>query len=106
MLGIILIYFIGKYFHDLAKEFNKNKWMYAILAVVVFYAAQMVVGFILGLLFPEWFEMMDTGTELALNLAGLPIGIGAVYVFYILTKKKWEKEKEQNSPNIEDIGSF
>ena len=35
MLGLLLIYFIGKYFYDLAAEFEKNKWLYAILGVVM-----------------------------------------------------------------------
>ena len=35
MLGIVLWYFIGKSFADLADDYGKSRWGYGILGVVV-----------------------------------------------------------------------
>ncbi len=45
----LLIYFIGKYFYKLSEEYNQNKWLYAILGIVVYYAAGICLGFVLAL---------------------------------------------------------
>ena len=50
MLGIVLIYWLGKYFYQLAEKYNQNKWLYAILGIVVYYVSQLFFGFVLGIL--------------------------------------------------------
>jgi len=42
MLGLILIYFIWKYYSDLAIEHNKSKWGYGILCIVTSYLCRFV----------------------------------------------------------------
>jgi len=41
MFGIILIYWVGKYFYQLAIEFNKSKWGYAVLGLATYYGSQL-----------------------------------------------------------------
>ena len=50
MLGILIIYFFGKRFYNLSEEYNQNKWLYAILSAVVYYAGTFMGGIVLGLL--------------------------------------------------------
>ncbi|EDP94895.1 hypothetical protein U8527_15175 [Kordia algicida OT-1] len=108
MLGLVLIYFVGKQFYDMAKKYDQSAWLYAILGVVSYYggiiAGGVILGVIIGLFFPEF---LDTTSETVLGLMTIPIGILACWGFYQLLKRKWTKdfeEKERNKPKIEDIG--
>ena len=40
MLGLLLIYWIGKKYYELATEHNRSPWGYAILGVFVYYFSQ------------------------------------------------------------------
>jgi hypothetical protein len=104
MLGILLIYFIGKQFYTLAEDFNKNKWLYAILSIVLYYVAGFVFGTVLAIfdLIFEW--GIDWDNSFGLNLLGIPIGLLADWGFYYLLKKRWEKTIVLVKDEIEDIG--
>lgn len=54
MLGLVFIYFIGKYFYKLVEEFGKSKWGFVILGVVLYYGGVFLGGIILGFLFLIW----------------------------------------------------
>lgn len=93
MLGILLIYFIGKYFHDLALEFNKNKWLFAILGIATYYAGTFIFGFIIG------FYVLITGDEsvlelpdIVLGLMALPFGLLLTWGLYALLRKNWKNK--------------
>ena len=104
MLGLVFLYFIGKYFYKLAEQFNKNKWVFAILCIVVYYVRTFVGGIILGIMD----SIIDIGfnwdNNLALGLIVLPFGIGAAYLFHFLLKKQWEKSMIIVEDEIQDIG--
>lgn len=104
MLGLLLIFFIGKYFYKLSEEYNQNKWLFAILGVVVYYAAGFAFGLILGILdlLFEW--NLDFDNMFGINLISIPLGIAACYGFYFLLKKKWEKSVVLVKDEIQDIG--
>lgn len=104
MLGILLIYFIGKRFYDLSDEYNQNKWMYAVLGVIIYYVGAMVAGGILGVLIVMTDIEIDIENSLLMSAIALPFGIGAVYLFYVLLKKKWEKSIIIVKDEIKDIG--
>ena len=91
MLGILLIYFIGKYFHELAQDFYKHRWLYAILGIVVYYASGGVFGVVLGVL--DLFLALNINWEdtFGINLLSIPIGLLGCYVFYVMLKKKMAK---------------
>ena len=82
MLGILFIYWIGKYFYQLAEKFNQNKWLYAILGIVVFYAAQLFFGILLGVGDAIFDLGINFEENLGLDLLGIPIGALACYLFY------------------------
>ncbi|GAA3654106.1 hypothetical protein [Flavivirga jejuensis] len=104
MLGILLIYFIGKRFYDLSEEYNQNKWLYAILSVVVYYAGTFMVGIVLGVLIEFGIVDIDLENSLMINIIALPLGIGVVYLFYIILEKKWKKTVVVIKDEIQDIG--
>ena len=106
MLGLLLIFFIGKYFYELAEKYYKNKWLYAIIGVVVYYAAGAVLGVILG--FADIFFGLGINWEnsAGINLLGIPAGLAADYGMYYLLRKKWESETVIPEEEIMKIGEI
>ncbi|NMH86682.1 hypothetical protein [Flavivirga algicola] len=90
MLGILLIYFIGKRFYDLSEEYKQNKWLYAILSIVVYYAGTFMAGIVLALLVEFGIMYIDLENSLILTIIALPFGLGAVFILYSLRKKMEE----------------
>jgi hypothetical protein len=50
MLGLFLLYFIGKSFYELAHEYDKSRWGFAIAGVVAYYFGTFVAGILFYLL--------------------------------------------------------
>lgn len=105
MLGILLLYWIGKYFYKLAEKYDKSKWGYAVLGVVVYYGGIFVFGISFGIIAeiisPGY---LDTVNETALSLLGLPFGALACYGLYKYLKKTWEKDQSIHKNSISEIG--
>lgn len=105
MLGILLIYFIGKRFYDLSVQYQQNKWLYTILSVVIYYAAGFVFGIVIALLDIYIFDWgIDWDNNWGVNLLGLPVGLLTVWGFYMFLESKWKKSILVIKDEIEDIG--
>lgn len=103
MLGILFFYFVGKYFYKLADEFNKNKWLFAILGIVVYYVGTFIGGALLDIMDGLMDNGFDWDNNLAVGLIALPFGIAASYLFHFLLKKQWEKSFIVIEDEIQDI---
>ena len=103
MLGILLLYWIGKYFYKLAEEYQKSEWGYAILGIVSYYGGILLAGLITGIIaelfFPGFIE--DTN-ETVLGIFMLPFGLLSCYLLYKYLEKTWKKNKPENE--IDAIG--
>ena len=104
MLGIILIIFIGKHFIKLAEAYNKNKWLYAVLGVISYYAGSVIGGVIIGVLSEIFGWYIDWENTLLMSLIAIPFGLGTVALFYYLLKKNFEQNKPEPIQSIDDIG--
>jgi hypothetical protein len=104
MIGILFIYFIGKYFFKLAEDFNQNKWLYAILGIAMYYAGTLLGGVLLGLFSGLSGMDIDWDNSTLMAVLALPFGLATVYLFYYLLKKKWEKAVVAVD-EIQDIGN-
>ena len=103
MLGLFLIYFIGKRFYDLAVIFDKNKWAFAIAGIATYYAGAFMGGFILALIYELWGTSSFSETnEFVLNLIALPFGITACFGLYKLLEKNWKRKSAIINPDILD----
>jgi hypothetical protein len=103
MLGLFLIYFIGKSFYDLAFEFHKSQWGFAILGVVSYYAGTIVAGVIFGLLVEfDVVPALSNIPELALNVIAMPFGLLACWGLYQLLKSQWANEPEKQNTEVLD----
>lgn len=103
MLGLILIYWIGKYFYKLAEEYDKNKWAFAILGIVVYYGSIILFGITTGIVSeivsPGSIETMN---ETLLSILMLPLGLLSCYLLYKYLEKTWKKNRPINE--IDEIG--
>jgi len=104
MLTILFIFFIGRHFFTLAEEYNKNKWLFAIIGVVVYYVGSAIGGIIMSV-FQELFGFyIDWGNQWQLLLIGLLFGFGSVFLFSYILRRHFEETKPEELPTIEDIG--
>ncbi len=104
MLGLLLIYFIGKAFFNLALKHGRNKWLFGVLGVVVYYGMMIIGVFLIGAVAilaenESFIELSDT----ILGIIGIPIGLLSVWLFHYLLRKSWEKNpKDQNSELLDE----
>lgn len=104
MLGLLFLYFVGKYFYRLAEEFNKNKWLFAILGIIVYYVGTFIGGTLLVVLDGLIGIGFDWDNNLALGLIALPFGIAAAYLFHFILRKQWKKSFVVAEDEIQNIG--
>ncbi|MEM7656799.1 MAG: hypothetical protein AAF399_11770 [Bacteroidota bacterium] len=101
MIGLFLIYFIGRAFYNLAHDHDKSRWGYAILGVFSYYVGAFFGGIMLGVVL-ELSSNMEYDWVAA--LIALPFGIGACVGLYFILKKSWEKVEVNHEAIIEEIG--
>jgi len=105
MLGFALLYFIGKYYYNLAVYHNKNKWGFAVLGIAAYYAGVFFFGVILGFILElSSNNSVNDMNSFVLGLIALPFGAGTTALLYHLLKKNWEKNKKIELEMIEQIG--
>lgn len=105
MLALIFIYFIGKKFYELAFDYGKNKWVFAIAGVVSYYAAIFISVFIIGITI----ELNSPGyitesNETWISFLGIPFGMLACWGFYKILENSWSKARGEAQPDTLDGG--
>ena len=105
MLGLVLLYWIGKYFYKLAEEYNKNKWGFTILGIVVYYAGILLFSIIIGII-AEIFSpgFIDNFNETLFGFLMLPFGLLSCYLLYKYLEKTWKKNDPIKNNSIDEIG--
>lgn len=105
MLGLLLLYWIGKYYYQLAQKFDKSKWGFAILGIATYYGVMVVVMLIFVLFcLLAGIEFDFEANEMLLSLAAIPFGLAGVYFLYNFLEKKWKKEYVNPLAEIDSIG--
>jgi len=104
MLGLLLIYFIGKQFYELSLRYHKSKWLYTVLGIVIYYVGTIMFAFGLGI-YAEYtgnydiFELSD----IVIGLMGIPFGLAACAGFYFLLKRSWSRVREVDTIDNWDV---
>ena len=105
MLGILLIFIIGKYFYKLAQNYDKHGWLYGILGVICYYFGTMVGGFSIAIFSDLFAWNINFEDTLTLTLAAIPFGILFAAIFYFLLKRNWSISVVEIKDEIQHIGS-
>ena len=103
MLGLLLIYFVGKKFYDLADNYDMHLWKNAIIGVVIYYAGTFIGGMILGII-DGFFGTTITQNIITTSVIAIPFGVVACYFYYNYLEKKF-KQKASKVESIDDIGN-
>ncbi|MEZ4772635.1 MAG: hypothetical protein R3D00_05575 [Bacteroidia bacterium] len=105
MLGLALLYFIGKQYYELADDYDKSKWGYAILGVVSYYIGTFIGGILIAIAYELWSSIsIEQENSFIFNLIVLPFGILSCVALYQILKKNWEKNKTVEEDIIDEIG--
>jgi hypothetical protein len=92
MIGLFLIYFIGKMFYELAHEHDKSRWGFAILGVISYYAGIVIGGMVIGVFMAMgYFAFMADVNDMILGLFTIPAGVLTCFITYKALKNYWEK---------------
>lgn len=103
MVGLVLLYFVGKAFYDLAGLHNKSQWGFAILGVVSYYGGLFAGGIILAIASELAGWSIDDLSDTALGFMALPLGVLTCWGTYVLLKSMWTKAAEKvNSDDVLD----
>lgn len=92
MLGLLLIYSVGKQFYDLAKKHNRSGWLFAILGILTYYASQFILGILIGVIFVITDQPISPDMDVWFTIGGIVLGAGITYLFYQLLKRQWTKK--------------
>ncbi|HMV09571.1 MAG TPA: hypothetical protein PK325_19375 [Cyclobacteriaceae bacterium] len=105
ILALVLLYLVGKTFYTLAEKHHKNKWLFAILGIVSYYAGILIgslgLGIVLGLASPETLNTMSDGQA---TLIAIPIGIVSCWGFYRILKRSWSRATTKADNGTLDSG--
>lgn len=103
MLALVIIYFIGKWFYKLAEKHQRNKWLFAILGVVVYYAMTILGAIAILLILVELGndEILDTPDAVA-GLLGIPVGLLSMWGFHVILRKNWEGNPKNSQSELLD----
>lgn len=95
MIGLILIYFIGRQYYFLAHDYQYNRWLYAILGIGSYYLGTMVFAFTIALLanHSEFFFDLAHSTPFVQGLISMPLGLLFCWIFFHLLRASWQKRK-------------
>ncbi len=104
MLGLLLIYFIGKHYYNLAKKYKKIKWLFVVIGIAAYYLVAFVLGLLLGIMdivFDK--EIVDLKERLLISIIALPFGILASYLLYRYLEYIWKKELKGSEVTLDDF---
>ncbi|MBL4605948.1 MAG: hypothetical protein JKY02_09900 [Flavobacteriaceae bacterium] len=108
MLGVLLLFFIGKYYFKLAEKYKKSKWGYTVLGVVTYYGGTFIYGIIYGIIY---FSMYPDAHESEVNnwtlmLTAIVAGLVSAFILYFLLERNWKKYEvvKDKTINIDEIG--
>lgn len=103
MLGLLLIYFLGKKFYDLAFDNKRKPWAYAILGIVTYYGSLLLFGFVLGIILALTGNIsFIEGHDLLFSLMSIPIGLLSAYILYKVLEKNWKKSPVNHQSELLD----
>ena len=102
IFGLFLLYYIGKSFYELARDYHKSTWGFAILGVASYYFGT-ILGALLITLYVELLteSSIDDVSEIALNLMSIPFGLALCWGTYRLLKKSWSSVRVAPEPEDE-----
>lgn len=102
LIGLFVIFFIGKSFYNLAKKNNRHLLGYTLLGIGVYFGSQFVFGFLAGVVFLLSGLEYGYETEMILALIGFVLGLLCVWLLHYLLKRNWEGNPKKSNDELLD----
>lgn len=104
MLGLFLMYWIGKEFYKLSELHLKNKWIFAILGIASYYFGAILAGFLIGIIIELGYfnTHINDISDIQWAFIGLPFGLLTCWLFYRFLKKTWNESTNINASEFLD----
>ena len=104
ILDILLFYFVGKAFYDLANEYDRSRWGFAVLGVISCYGGVLVGGIVLALIYELGLsKSIEELNEVLLSLMALPFGILMCWGFYHILKRSWSRSSTNSDSASSEV---
>ncbi|HEY5748060.1 MAG TPA: hypothetical protein VIU12_18445 [Chryseolinea sp.] len=100
MLGLVLIYWVGKAFYLLAERNGKNVWGHAILGVVIYYGGMLFSAAIIGVLLGIFEVSLGTFFDLLITLMAIPFGLLSCWIAFRYLEDRWENVAGDNEEEV------
>lgn len=104
MLGLVLLYWIGKHFYKLAEEYRKSQWGFTILGIIAYYGGIVFFSFTLGIVLeiisPGYVESIN---EFVFGILMIPFGLLTCYLLYLYLEKTWKRKTSDLRERINEI---
>ncbi len=102
MIGLLLIYFIGKSFYSLAVKYNKSKWGFAVLGILSYYLGTFIAGIFMGLIDLFAGTSITLLPTIAIGLIALPFGLLSCWGLHGILKSQWNKKPKLTENSLLD----
>lgn len=106
MLGLILIYFVGRNYFELAHEHNRPAWLFAILGVLTFFFGQFFLGTIVATLIVSSTGAISDGTYLLVSVISIACGAAAIWFMYKRLESFWKANPKPSKSGRDLIDNF
>ena len=103
MFGLILIFFVGKYYYELAQDYYKNRWVYGIFGILMYYLGTALGGLTIGFLDYALNLNVDF-SQFNLIIIGLLFGTGLAAAVYFFLYFRWKWHAPLKNDDIDKIG--
>ena len=102
MLGLIILYGLGKAFYDLATLHNKkSKWIYVVLGILSYYFFSFLAGILIALL-ADLPNNPDAMSDTLLGLLAVPFALFFTLLLYLFLKNRWERQPLEVTTDLLD----
>ena len=96
MLGVVIIYFLGRSVYRLAETYHKNTWGHAVGSVLFYYLGTFVAGIAIYLLADLNGGNLENTSDMAINLMAVPFGLAFWYAYRAFFKHRWAQAPESD----------
>lgn len=100
-MDLLIIGGLGKAFYDLANDFEKNKWLFAIIGVISFYIFTFFVGVSSAIVFSTNGDFSES-TITMLGYFATIISLIFSLILYVILKKRWETDRRTKKTGLLD----
>lgn len=100
-LSYIFLFYVGFYFYRLAEIHKRNKWLFGLLGIVVYFASTVLYLLYLRFFLEENLEELDM---IKVTFKSFLIGLTSVVIVFQILSFIWSRKDKKYKSKVEEIG--